>query len=41
MLTAMYLIMTGLNSIFNAVNGTVKWGHPQSANVFWIVELIR
>ena len=41
MLTAMYLIMTGLNFDFNKVNETVKQGRPQNADVFWIAALIR
>ena len=41
MLTAMYLIMTGLNFDFNEVNEAVKQGRPQNADVFWIAALIR
>ena len=41
MLTAIYLIMTELNSIFNEVNERVTWGRPWSADVFWIAALVR
>ena len=41
MLTAMCPIMMGLNSSFNEVNETVKWGRWLNADMFWIAALVR